>query len=78
MRGVKAAILLGYCGLLIWGLVNVGQLAIAEYPAWKFWHAGAAAGCIYALFDLFDRWREWLGFRREPRARRQMFHRYWQ
>lgn len=77
MRGIKAVLLLGAYALLAWALINVAQLALALYPQWALWHAGAILAILYTGADLFDRQREWFGWRSgSPRRRYAPWRRY--
>ena len=70
MRGIKAVILLAAYVLLTWALINVAQLALAIYPQYALWHLGAILAILYTGADLFDRQREWFGWRTDGRRRR--------
>ena len=74
MRGIKAAILLSAFAILAWALLDIGQQAAVIWPAWKLAHVGAAGACLYVVFDLLDRWREFLGWRG---GERRTYRRAW-
>ena len=74
MRGIKAAILLALIALIVWAVVNLGQMMLGLWPEYKFWMLGAAIACVYSLSDLLDRSREWLGWRG---GERRTYRRAW-
>ncbi len=77
MIAIKTAIFVALIAILMWAGINLATTAIAAWPKWAIVEGGGAIGCFYALSDLGYRWREWVGFRGEPRRTHGPLWRRW-